>query len=182
MRGEDGKYRGNICFSGCWWDVLVIASRCYWKQQESGKEVECANRTSHIARPCPSAAGDYVDYRMIRTPPAPPSLPPWCYTGPEVEGSEIWRKTSCVLAEKRGHFSVKPWSTGLTLPQINAQVNKEACHEMDAQASRLYIRRSWDWWIWGQSGANNTLLPPSAFIGFIQSHNVRALQREGRML
>lgn len=57
--------------------------------ENNKKEVECANRTSHIARPCPSAAGDYVDYRMIRTPPAPPSLPPWCYTGPEVEGSEI---------------------------------------------------------------------------------------------
>lgn len=40
-----------------------------------GKEVECANRTSHIARPCPSAAGDYVDYRMIRNPPLPPRHP-----------------------------------------------------------------------------------------------------------
>lgn len=134
----------------------------------------CKSHVTHIARPCPSAAGDYVDYRMIRTPPAPPSLPPWCYTGPEVEDSEIWRKTSCVLAEKRGHFSIKPWSTGLTPPRINAQVNKEACHEMDTQASRLYISRSWDWGIWEQSGANNTL-PPSPFISLIQSHNVGAL-------
>lgn len=72
LRGEDGKSRGNVYFRR---DFLAVTSRRCCKQQESGKEVESANRTSHIAGPCPSAAGDYVDYRMIRTAPRPSGPP-----------------------------------------------------------------------------------------------------------
>lgn len=77
--------RGEFVFSSHWWDFLFSVCPCqfYSKLLELEREVECANSTSHacthtcthsnthIARPGPSAAGDYVDYRMIRTPPPP---------------------------------------------------------------------------------------------------------------
>lgn len=78
----------EIVFSSHWWDFLFSVCPCqfYSKLLELWREVECVNSTSHactdtcthshthITWPRPSAAGDYVDYRMIRTPPSS-SLP-----------------------------------------------------------------------------------------------------------
>ena len=94
---------------------------------------------THIARPCPSAAGDYVDYRMIRTPPSPP-LPPWFYTGPG-HTAEIWRKTSCVLSITEKKVSFSHWDLNQNSPTllwITARRNKEASHEKDRQASSRF--------------------------------------------
>lgn len=68
----------------------------------------CKSHVTHIARPCPSAAGDYVDYRMIRTPPAPPSLPPWCYTGPEVEDNRSEERPPVSSQRKGVIFPLSP--------------------------------------------------------------------------
>lgn len=101
--------RRNIAFSSHWWDFLFCVCPCPFyskplelvggrmcKQERHGHARTHSN--THIARSCPLAAGDYVDYRMIRTPPLLHSFTLELNTRRK---AEIWRKTSCVLSIMR---------------------------------------------------------------------------------
>lgn len=117
-------------------------------QLELEKEVECANSASHIARPCPSAAGDYMDYGMIRTPPPlPPSLHGFTLdlnTQRKVLTSEE-RPPVSPPSPRKCRFSMKTWITNVwPLCELPLSWTKRRLMKRTSRRPPLYISRSWD--------------------------------------
>lgn len=159
MCAEDGK-KGEIAFSSHRWDspFSVCPCQCYSKQLELEKEVECANSTSHIARPCPSAAGDYMDYGMIRTPPPlPPPLPGFTLdlnTQRKVLTSEERPPVSPPSLRKSVVFPLRP-ELHMSDPSVNYRSAEQRGVSWKGQAGVLCctLAEAETWGYWRHSGA-----------------------------
>lgn len=66
---ESSGFRSRLFYS----ELLELEGECVNSTSHECPRI-CTHANTRIARPCPSAAGDYVDYRMIRTP-LPSTLP-----------------------------------------------------------------------------------------------------------
>lgn len=148
-------------------------------QLELEKEVECANSASHIARPCPSAAGDYMDYGMIRTPPPlPPSLPGFTLdlnTQRKVLTSEERPPVSPPSPRKSVVFPWRPESQ-MSDPSVNYRSAEQRGVSWKGQAGvlRCTLAEAETWGYWRHS-AELYLWNPSSVS--IWSHNVGPPQR-----
>lgn len=133
---------------------------------------------THIARPCPSAAGDYVDYRMIRTPPSSSlhSLTLDLNTRRKALRSEERPPVSSPSPRKGVVFPLRP---ELQISDPSARQNKEESHEKDRPAPSRF--RSVHQAKLRHEGFEDTLglnsaLPWKTFISLIQSHNVGCIK------
>lgn len=149
-----GETEEEIAFCSCQWDFLYsfCPCQCYSEQLKPEKEVECASSTSHIARPCPAAAaaaaaGDYVDYRMIRTPPPlPPSLPGFTRT----HSGGHWDLKKGLLCPPHPKEKVSFFHWGLNCESLTLPVNDSSAEQRGSswKGTRmrppLCLTGSWD--------------------------------------
>lgn len=155
------RRRGEIAFSSYWWDFLFGVCPCQFNSKLL--ELENVQTARHMHARAHEHTQTHTHIGLVSQQqgimwitgwsghPPPPSLPSF-YTGPEhtAEGTEIWRKTSCVLSitEKRCRFPIKTWTRNLW-PFCEWLLSRTKRHLMKRTGRRppdldLYIRRSWD--------------------------------------